>query len=266
MIYCKVIRWKRKSDSYEIAKDLIISLFLLKKEMARLPILMYHNVTEDDSKVEGLTIHKDFLEEQFKYLVSKNYQTHHLSELQNKTKLSGKNVVITFDDVTVNQLEYAVPLLEKYNLKATFFVPFAYIGGVDGWNKDNNEPIMTIEQLKNLPSLIELGHHSNKHRAYSQLTSQEIYEDFEACYEMCREHGLDVFRGVAYPYGNYPKKEPAKSVFFSELKKNKMECGLRIGNKVNRFPFKNSYEIKRLDIRGNESMFKFKVKLYFGKL
>lgn len=233
--------------------------------MAKLPILMYHNVTEDYNKVGGLTIHKDFLEEQFKYLVSKNYETHHLNDLKNKSSLSGKNVVITFDDVTVNQLQYAVPLLEKYNLKATFFIPFAYIGKNDGWNQ-GSEPIMTIEQLKGLSNLIELGHHSNLHRAYAKLTNDEIKEDFDTCYAICVENELDVFAGVAYPYGNYPKKDPFKSVFFAELQKNKMVYGLRIGNKVNKFPFKNPYEIKRLDIRGNESMFKFKMKLKFGKL
>ncbi|MDM1451167.1 polysaccharide deacetylase family protein [Myroides odoratimimus] len=233
--------------------------------MARLPILMYHNVTVKSDKVQGLTIHKELLEEQFKYLVKKKYQTHHLSDLKKTSSLKGKNVIITFDDVTVNQLEFAVPLLVKYNLKATFFVPFAYIGGVDGWN-DGTEAIMSVEQLKNLPSLIELGHHSHKHRAYAKLTNEEIKEDFDTCYSICETFGLTVFSGVAYPYGNYPKKDPAKSVFFSELKKNGIEYGLRIGNKVNSFPFKNPYEIKRLDIRGNESLFKFKVKLHFGKL
>ncbi|MDR0227942.1 MAG: polysaccharide deacetylase family protein [Flavobacteriaceae bacterium] len=233
--------------------------------MAKLPILMYHNVTEDYTKVEGLTIHKDFLEEQFKYLVSKNYKTYYLSELLDTKSLTGKNVVITFDDVTVNQLAYAVPLLEKYNLKATFFIPFAYIGGTDGWN-DGKEAIMTVEQLKSLPDLVELGHHSYKHRAYAKLTNEEIKEDFDACFAICEQQQLSVFSAVAYPYGNFPKKEPAKSVFFQELVKNKMTYGLRIGNRVNKFPFKNPYEIQRLDIRGNESMFKFKIKLLFGKL
>ncbi|MCC9041251.1 polysaccharide deacetylase family protein [Myroides sp. M-43] len=233
--------------------------------MARLPILMYHNVTDDDAKVERLTIHQLLLEEQFKYLVSKKYKTHHLSDLRNTKSLSGKNVVITFDDVTINQLEYAVPLLEKYNLKATFFVPFAYIGKTDGWN-EGTVPVMSMDQLKNLSNLIELGHHSNLHRAYASLSNEEIKEDFDICFSICKENDLKVFPGVAYPYGNFPRKNPVKSSFFAELKRNGMEYGLRIGNKINSFPFKKLYEIKRIEIQGDESMFKFKMKLQFGKL
>ncbi|MFD0700927.1 polysaccharide deacetylase family protein [Myroides pelagicus] len=233
--------------------------------MARLPILMYHNVTRENDKVERLTIHQDFLEEQFKYLTERKYQTHHLSELEGKESLSGKNVVITFDDVTVNQMLYAIPLLVKYQLKATFFIPFFYIGGTDDWN-EGKEAIMSIQQLKDLPDLIELGHHSYRHRAYANLSNEELKEDFDTCYSIAESNDLKVFPAVAYPYGNFPKKEPGKSSFFDELKKNKITYGLRIGNKVNTFPFKNPYEIQRVDVRGNESMFKFKLKLRFGKL
>ena len=40
----------------------------------------------------------------------------------------------------------------------------------------------------------------------------------------------------------------------------------RIGNRVNKFPFKNKYEIQRIDIKGQDSLLKFKLKLRFGKL
>jgi hypothetical protein len=41
---------------------------------------------------------------------------------------------------------------------------------------------------------------------------------------------------------------------------------LRIGNQINKFPFKNPYEIMRIDIKGEDSLLKFKLKLRFGKL
>jgi peptidoglycan/xylan/chitin deacetylase (PgdA/CDA1 family) len=45
-----------------------------------------------------------------------------------------KSVVLTFDDVTENQL-LCLSFTEKYNLKATFFIPFQYIGKADLWNQ-----------------------------------------------------------------------------------------------------------------------------------
>ena len=90
------------------------------KDMRRLPILMYHNVSEDKDSI-GLTIFADKLEEQFRYLNLKGFTTYHFSELENRTVIDSKSIVITFDDVTENQLVYAVPLLEKYNFSLKRF-------------------------------------------------------------------------------------------------------------------------------------------------
>ena len=232
--------------------------------MTRLPILMYHNVS-DDKNSNGLTIFCNTLEKQFCYLQEEKYTTYHFSELENKTIIDSKSVVVTFDDVTVNQLIYAVPLLEKYNLKATFFIPFAYIGNVDLWNS-GKEKIMSIEQLKTLQSRVELGFHSFDHKRYATLTEAEINSDFSKCFEIIKQNDLKVYNALAYPYGNYPKKEPQKTKFQSVLKQNNVKLGLRIGNKVSKFPFKNPYEITRIDIKGEDSLLKFKLKLRFGKL
>ena len=234
------------------------------KDMTRLPILMYHNVS-DDKDSNGLTVFCNKLEEQFRYLQDKGYTTYHFSELENKTVIDSKSVVITFDDVTVNQLDYAVPLLQKYNLKATFFIPFGYIGNVDSWNS-GKEKIMSIEQLKTLDSRVELGLHSFAHKRYATLTEAEINDDFSKCFEIIEQNDLKVYNALAFPYGNYPKKEPQKSKFQVLLKQNKVKIGLRIGNRVNKFPFKNPFEITRIDIKGEDSLLKFKLKLRFGKL
>src|SRR5690554_8107731 len=101
--------------------------------MARLPILMYHHVALHDSK--DLTISAEKLEAQFSYLAQKEFRTFHFRDLD-KWDLSGskRNIVITFDDAYTSQLQYAVPLLKKYNLKATFFVPLKFVGEKDSWN------------------------------------------------------------------------------------------------------------------------------------
>ena len=175
---------------------------------------MYHNVTASSEKSAGLTISTEKLEQQFQHLVTKGYKTYHFSEWDSLTNKAEKSAIITFDDVTLNQLEYAVPLLEKYNLKATFFIPFAYVGKTDEWNK-GAEPLMTIEQLKSLSKNIELGYHSFYHRPYAKLNSAEITEDFDMCKAFCKENQLDVFPVLAYPYGNFPKKNLLKHRFLN---------------------------------------------------
>ena len=238
--------------------------------MLKMPVLMYHNVTTNDNNSIGLTISISKFEEQLQYLVKKNFSSYFVSEIYNNTNIKGKGLIITFDDVTENQLLYAIPLLKKYNFKATFFIPFSYLGKTDLWNEGldaTGEKIMTIDQLKSIdPNIIEFAHHSFLHKKYSTLTHKEIQEDFDKSFELISKNDLNVFPVLAYPYGNYPKKGNHKTDFFKILEKNNIKMAFRIGNKINKFPFKNPYEIKRLDILGQDKLWKFKLKLIFGKL
>ncbi|MBF4472483.1 polysaccharide deacetylase family protein [Flavobacterium sp. HJJ] len=234
--------------------------------MSRLPILMYHNVSLIRSDNQSLTILEGKLEEQFKYLSSRNYSTFHFSELSKLQVLPSKSIVLTFDDVTENQLLYAVPLLKKYNLKATFFIPFEYIGKRDFWN-EGIEKIMGIEDLKKIDgSLIEFGYHSYHHKKYTELSDKEIVDDFKKCNQIINENDLKVYTVLAYPFGKYPRKKTFNSQFKKILSENNIGFGLKIGNRLNEFPFKDNYEIQRIDIRGEESLLVFMLKLRFGKL
>ena len=233
--------------------------------MAQLPILMYHNVSQKEAASDGLTISSQKLEKQFQYLKENNFVTFHLSELALLESIPPKSVVLTFDDVTENQLVYACPLLEKYHLKATFFIPFQYIGKSDLWNK-GSQKIMSIQEIKSLGNNIELGLHSFAHGKYDAMSASEINEDFKKCFQIIEQNNLKVYQAIAYPFGNFPKKNPKNAVFKSVLEKNNIIMGLRIGNKVNKFPFKNPYEIMRIDVKGQDSLLKFKLKLRFGKL
>ena len=128
--------------------------------MHKLPVLMYHNVSKATANSKGLTISNEKLEAQFKFLKENGYTTLHFKDLQalkGPSDYPEKAVVITFDDVYVNQLELAYPLLQQYGLKASFYFPFKYVGGTDDWN-DGEEPIMNVTQLQSLnPEVIELG-------------------------------------------------------------------------------------------------------------
>ncbi|WP_397363334.1 polysaccharide deacetylase family protein [Olleya sp. R77988] len=236
--------------------------------MPKLPILMYHSVTTQSNESHGLTIDVKKLEEQLLFLKSEGYTTFHFKDLQqfkSAQEFPEKSVIITFDDVYVNQLELAYPLFVKHDLKACFYIPFKYVGGVNTWDK-GTEPIMSVAQLQSLSSdVIELGLHSFAHQRYDQLSIETIQNDFDLCKNFIIENRLDINNTIAYPYGKYPKTGEEQHAFFKCLKQNNIAYGLRIGNRVNTFPFKNHYEIQRLDIKGEDSLKVFKKKLKKGK-
>ena len=238
-------------------------------QVASLPILMYHNVSSNTKLSIGLTISADKLEEQILYLKRKNYNFLFASQLEINLDKNAKNILLTFDDVTVNQLEFAYPILKKHNVKATFFIPFGYVGKSDLWNEGyfpDREKIMTVEQLKSLDnSIIELGHHSFFHKKYSELTADEIQDDFDKSYEFISKNDLNVYPSLAFPYGNFPKDKVKSELFLSILKQNNIKMAFRIGNRLNKLPLKNSYQLQRIDVKGEMSLFKFRFMLKFGK-
>ncbi|MDX1272618.1 polysaccharide deacetylase family protein [Bizionia paragorgiae] len=236
--------------------------------MAKLPVLMYHSVSEHLEESNGLTIAANKLDEHFQYLASNGYTTLHFKDLQGFTspdQFPEKAVIITFDDVYVNQLELAYPLLKKYNFKACFYIPFQYVGKVDSWNT-GKEPIMTVEQLKSLDQeVIELGLHSFEHKKYDEMSEEEVQEDFDKCKAFISQHKLNIHNTLAYPYGKYPKKGDYNTNFFASLDRNRIAYGLRIGNRVNHYPFANNYEVQRIDIKGEYALKTFIRKLKKGK-
>lgn len=234
--------------------------------MSRLPILMYHRVVQDESESLDLSISVSKLEAQFKFLSEQGYSSFHFRDLEGVTVLPKKSIVITFDDVTDCQYQFAVPLLEKYKLKASFFIPFSYVGKFDYWIQ-GTEKIMSVEQLKALdPKWIELGYHSFEHRKYSSLSKEELATDFLNSNRFILENKLDIKPVLAYPFGNFPRKKEEFTVFEQIMRENGIKFGLRIGNRINRFPFKNKYRVKRIDIKGEDSLWKFRLKLKIGKL
>ena len=238
--------------------------------MTRLPVLMYHNFCAEAEASKGLTLAASRFEQQLMYLRSKGYQSFFLSELAALPQLPRRSVVLTFDDVTVSQWEFAVPLLIKYGFKAVFFVPFAYLGTTDAWNASlgaGAHPIMTAAQLRALdPNVIELAHHSFAHPRMATLSLEAIQQDFDQALQVIVAEQLPVFPALAYPYGNYPRQHPAQTHFFTLLQKNGIAFGFRIGNRVSRFPWSHPYVIPRIDVKGEDHLLRFRWKLRWGRL
>lgn len=88
--------------------------------------VMYHGVVEKDSTFfSPRHIEKNKFESHLKYL-KKNFNIISFYEafdmLKNNIKPDRKTITISFDDGYKNNLDTALPLLEKYNIPTTFFI------------------------------------------------------------------------------------------------------------------------------------------------
>ncbi len=99
-------------------------------------VLVYHRIAEPMSDIWGIAVSPNNFESHLQILKS-NYNVVPLNELVDniyKKKIKRNTVAITFDDGYVDNYLVAKPLLEKYNLPATFFIASGYLdNGREFW-------------------------------------------------------------------------------------------------------------------------------------
>ncbi|WP_164463296.1 polysaccharide deacetylase family protein [Chryseobacterium sp. G0201] len=218
---------------------------------------MYHNIHENS--FDDLSVEVSNLDKQFKYLNKRKYTSIFFSEIHHPIT---SKVIITFDDGYKNNFDYLPDLLAKHNLKAVLFISTHFIQhGYD------NNIMMTFEELRSLPSnLFEIGLHSHSHKDFRTLTMEQAEDDLKMNMKILNEEKINYCSVFAYPYGKYIKEKNQKEIFFNILKKLGINVAVRIGNKVNSIKTTNPFEVCRIDIKGQDSLIKFKLKLILGKL
>ena len=88
----------------------------------KIPILSYHSISNESCP---LSLNITEFENQLVFFKKNNFQSIHFNEIQNK---SSKKFIITFDDGYKDLIINALPLLKKYNFKATCFIVSDLIG------------------------------------------------------------------------------------------------------------------------------------------
>lgn len=95
-----------------------------------LPVIMYHSVLEDPSRAGEYVVSPETLEADFRYLKEHGYRTLTAAEAYAVAAAGEdfpeKSVMLTFDDGFLNNLTYALPLLEKYGFTAVVAVVGSY--------------------------------------------------------------------------------------------------------------------------------------------
>ncbi|MCM1195040.1 MAG: polysaccharide deacetylase family protein [Corallococcus sp.] len=189
-----------------------------------LPVIMYHSVLKSKNGV--YIVSPTQLEQDFKRIVSDGYTAvtarQVIDFVDGKSDLPKKPILITFDDGHYNNLYYAKPLLEKYNLTAVLnvigkFSDFTTSSG----DKDNpNYSHVTWDEVAEISNsgVIEIGNHTyNMHNfkpryGVAQKSDESDAEyvtalkaDVEKLQKIIFENTGSVCKIFAYPFGKYGK-------------------------------------------------------------
>ena len=154
-------------------------------------VLMLHEVTDSDkAKHPEISIEKNTFEKMVQEIQAKGYTFDHI---RNLFGFSDRCMFVTFDDIFVNVITNALPILEKYNIPFTVFITSEYI---------DQPGYISDEQLKQLIShpLCTIGFHAQKHVLMREHKNEEIAQIANA-HLFEKKYGIhcDYF---AYPYGS----------------------------------------------------------------
>jgi len=206
----------------------------------RVPVLMYHSVTEDPSDLNDATLMADTLRSHLEALREAGYESVSYGDLvryvQNGVPLPEKPVVITFDDGYANNLTLAAPMLEEYGFSAQIAVIGCSVG--KDTYKDTGEAMTPHFSLEEAQPWIDAGiinlhsHSYDMHQVESRDgmgcraglipldgESEEEYTaavraDHERAYEQLTQAGPADTAVFTYPYGRYSE---LSEVLLSEL-------------------------------------------------
>ena len=114
-------------------------------------------------------------------------------------------VVITFDGVYRNILEYAAPLLKEFGYPFELFVTSDYVGRDNAF--DTGEPSAAFASETELTALIGMGGrlqwHSRTHVNLARITDRECIRFELGMPENLRRIDPSGFRWFAYPHGDF---------------------------------------------------------------
>jgi peptidoglycan/xylan/chitin deacetylase (PgdA/CDA1 family) len=170
-----------------------------------IPILMYHSINLQTSN--HLTVSQKQFRQQIKHL-SSNYNILSLDDIihcKDFEKLTPESIVISLDDSLKNNIDYALPVLDEFKVKAVFFV---VAGHIIGKNRGDRKVIKDLERMNedDLDLLLSSGHtignHSLTHSYLPDLSNEMLEKEFVTSNLIFEENIGFKPQVFAYPYGD----------------------------------------------------------------
>lgn len=164
-------------------------------------VLVYHNiVATGETSPSSTAVTQDVLEKEILYLLSKGYIIESLDTIMEKCEnhqlSQQKYIALTFDDSWKGQYTYALPLLQKYTIPATFFIWSNVVGQKDRLSWED------IQQLDE--SGMVIGGHTLSHPDLSKLTSAQMEHEILDNKKLIETKLNKKIASFAYPFNSLP--------------------------------------------------------------
>lgn len=177
-----------------------------------IPILMYHQIDTPPPRgtpLRGLVVSPGSFARQMFFLKRLGYTGLSMRQLEPYLagEQKGRVVGITFDDGYQNNLQNALPALQRHGFSATCYAVSNMIGGVNTWDRDAGvaqKPLMTTNDWHIWLAMgMEIGSHTCSHADLTKLSATAAAHEIATSKRELEDNlGCEV-RHFCYPYGRF---------------------------------------------------------------
>ena len=177
-----------------------------------IPILMYHQIDTRPARgavMRGLVVSPASFARQMGLLKTLGYQGLCMSALMPylRGEKTGKVVGITFDDGYVNNLDHALPTLQKNDFSATCYLVSGQLGGSNVWDHSLGiapQPLLQAAQARAwVAGGQEVGAHTRNHADLRSLSAAQAQQEIAGCKAELEDACGAAVSQFCYPYGHY---------------------------------------------------------------
>ncbi len=235
-------------------------------------ILMYHMIAlpRAGARFNGLRVSPRRFEKQLRWLTRQGWRSFTVSELLARSNsLPEKSFAITFDDGYLDNCLQALPLLQKYQCKATLYLV------VDRFDRDwsmqrkkhhdegelKREAKLSDQQVEKLldSGCIELGSHSMTHANFLAMDSQSICRELLDSKKKLEERFGVLVSSFAYPFGLY---EPEQVEL---VKRAGYSSAVTTREGIENPASWNPLQLSRIKISGKDNWLAFLLRMRLGR-
>jgi len=234
--------------------------------MDRFVILMYHMISEPQTAAEvKYACPPRQFEKHMQLLLSKGFKPISIEAVENyythQIPIPDKSFLITLDDGFEDNYNNAFPILQRYNIPAVIYLATGLLGKTNQWM---SAPTFSERKMLSWPQIAEMashgihfGSHTVSHPRLTELDTENTYNELVQSKQTIEDNlGIEC-SNFAYPYGLFTEKtrELVQKAGF------KTACSTRSGfNNASRDPLM----LHRIEVYGNDSVWKLKQKIMFG--
>ncbi len=203
-------------------------------------VLLYHRVTDIDTDPQMLCVTPFNFDRQLK-LLSEKYKVLTVDEfhlyLKNNKKFPRNSILITFDDGYADNYIEALPILEKYNLQALFYIATGTLNTANEFWWDAVERIVLLSESFPDREYMLLGNKKYLIQNLNDSLKLELYNSILANLRIMKSDARDkIIRELAIIFNSTKQRASHRALTFDELKKMNQSKSAVIGAHTNLHP------------------------------